>query len=376
MERARVRWVAARALAIAIHAVVLGLLPLLGATGRRVAAVPVAPPSAAELVEVELAQSPESGDEARPELAAREVRGVPARRSTSGVASEKTPAPSSGASTGDEPAPTEGAPYTLDPRAREAPRVNLAIGEGDWSRWALAEGAPPTSTEERATPSRVRPPRPASTTGGLAEALEAHDREVGLGPAGSVLTAARDAAHTEIAPQLGRAVFGITVLSSGHVQVELMRASGEVAAWKNVGATMQAALARKPPAIPGARNGVLLELELTAQERWPNGAAAKSEGPTLAVTPPKFQGVDEAHEDLARRNPLAVDPVPTPNDRPPLRLNVDLPGVFLKGRGKVCGYQIGITPFGLGFSGGCDPSNIGAKPIRVVSTRILRETML
>ena len=372
MERARLRWMA---LAVAIHAVVFGISSLFAETDRSVAAVPAAAPPAAELVEVDLAAQLEIRDEGGPEIGTREVRRAPAPRSMREVASEEMPARGSSASSGEAPAPAEGAPYALDPQAHEAPHVDLAIGEGDWSRWALPQAAPPATAETRA-PSRLGPPRPASTTGGVAEALEAHDREVGLGPAGSVLTAAMDAAHTESAPQLGRAVFGITVLSSGHVQVDLVGASGEVEAWRTVGAAMQAALARKRPTVPSTRNGVQLELELTAQERWPNGASTKSEGPTVAVTMPKLQAVDEAQEDLARRNPLAVDPVPTPNDRPPLRLNVDLPGVFLKGRGKVCGYQFGITPFGLNFSGGCDPSNIGVKPVRVVSTRILRETML
>lgn len=373
MERARVRWIA---LAAAIHAGVLGLLPLLGGTDRQVAAVLVAAPPPAEMVEVELAAPLEPRDEGGPELAARELRPASGRRSTREVASDELPARSSSPSSGEAPAAAEGAPYALDPQAHEAPHVDLGIGEGDWSRWALPTADPQASVETRAPPSRSRPPRPASTTGGVAEALEAHDHEVGLGPAGGVLSAARDAAHSEIAPQLGRAVFGITVLSSGHVQVDLVGASGEVEAWKSVGAAMQAALARKRPTVPSTRNGVFLELELTAQERYPNGASTKSESPTLAVTLPQLHAVDEAQKDLERRNPLAVEPATTPNDQPPLRLNVDLPGVFLKGRGKVCSYAVGITPFGLGFSGGCDPSNIGAKPMRVVSTRILRETML
>jgi hypothetical protein len=370
VERARLRWIA---LAAAIHAGALGLLPLVGGSDRHVVAAPAAALPVVEMVDVELAPPLEIRDEGGPELAARETRPAP-RSSAREVASVELPARGSGASSGEAPAAAEGAPYALDPQAHEAPRVDLAVGEGDWSRWALPEAAPPARPETRAPSSRS--PRPASTTGGLAEALEAHDREVGLGPAGGVLTAARDAAHTDVAPQLGRAVFGITMLSSGQVKVDLIGATGEVAAWRSVGATMQAALARKRPAIPSTRNGVVLEVELTAQERWPNGAATTSEAPTLAVTLPKLPAVDEAKKDLERRNPLAVDPVPEPNDRPPLRLNVDLPGVFLKGHGKVCGYQIGITPFGLGLSGGCDPSNIGAKPVRVVSTRILRETVL
>jgi hypothetical protein len=144
-----------------------------------------------------------------------------------------------------------------------------------------------------------------------------------------------------------------------------------------VGATMQAALARKPPAIPASRSRVQWKLEIVAEEHWPNGGKVRDAGSGVVAVPPKFQAVDEAKEDLARRNPLAVDPVPTPGpDRPALRLQAQLPGVFVEHHGKVCNYAIGVTPFGLGLLGGCDPSNIGAKPVRVVATRILSETAL
>src|SRR5215510_13455097 len=114
MERARLRWIA---LAAAIHALALGILPRLGGTDRRVAAVPRAAPPAAELVEVELAPPLEIRDEGGPELAAREARLATAPRSTRQVASEEMPAGSSSASSGEATAPAEEAPYALDPQA-------------------------------------------------------------------------------------------------------------------------------------------------------------------------------------------------------------------------------------------------------------------
>jgi hypothetical protein len=251
--------------------------------------------------------------------------------------------------------------------------VDLGIDDGDWARWVRPANVPevPAAAERNAAAPRA----PVSRTGGLAEALEAHDREVGLGPAGGVLAAARDAAHTDAAPQLGRATFAITLLSTGLVQVELTGANASADGWRAVGATLQAALARKPPPIPRSRSRVLLSLEVVAEEHWPNGSKVRAEGTSLVVAPPKFQGVDEAKEDLARRNPLAADPVPVPGvDRPPLRLQFQPPGLFVEHRGKVCNYAFGVTPLALVFQGGCDPSNIGAKPIRVVATRIVSET--
>jgi len=262
--------------------------------------------------------------------------------------------------------------YALDPSAPstgEPHAVDLGIAPGDWSRWT-ASGAPqPETTAPR------RAPAPVSTTGGLAEALEAHDQVLGLGPAGAVLSAAREAGHSDVAPALGKATFAITVLRTGIVDVQLTGASSNVEGWQKVATNMAAAIKRKPPQIHPPRNGVRIGVELIAEERWPSGAPAQGEGPSLTVTGPSLRTVDQAKEDLATRNPAAIPPPGSPVEQPSLKANVDLPGVFLQGRGKVCSYKIGITPFGLGASGGCDPSNIGAPPQRVVSTRIVSESM-
>jgi hypothetical protein len=273
------------------------------------------------------------------------------------------PAPSAGPNAGD---------YALDPAANTpgpAAHVDLGIAPGDWSRWTDPSAPAPETAAPRPSPA------PVSTTGGVAEALEAHDHEIGLGPAGGVLSAARDAAHSDVAPQLGTATFAITVLRTGIVDVQLTSASANVDGWQKVAATMAANIRKRPPEIHPPRNGVRIGIELVAEEHWPNGAPARTEAPSVAVTPPAIRAVDQAKEDLARRNPAAIPPPGSPVEQPSLVANVDLPGVFLQGRGKVCSYKIGVTPFGLGASGGCDPSNIGAKPQRVVSTRVLGESM-
>jgi hypothetical protein len=48
----------------------------------------------------------------------------------------------------------------------------------------------------------------------------------------------------------------------------------------------------------------------------------------------------------------------------------------VKGRGKVCGYQVGLTLLGPMLTGGCEPSNIGAPAQRVVSAKVTNQTML
>jgi hypothetical protein len=36
------------------------------------------------------------------------------------------------------------------------------------------------------------------------------------------------------------------------------------------------------------------------------------------------------------------------------------------GRGKVCGYRLGVTPLGPLLQGGCDFAGAGSKPQRIV----------
>lgn len=274
-----------------------------------------------------------------------------------------------------------GAPegYALDPstEARAAtetgPKVDLGIGSGDWSRFVDPTGTPRIDAPPRSRSAELA--TPASTTGGIAEALEAHDQKVGIGPAGAVLSAVHEAGYSEVAPAIGKATFSITVLRSGVIDVQLTGVNSEHAAWSKVGDNIVAAIRKKPPRIPPSRSGVRLSVEVVAEERWPNGQATREDhGPKVTAKAPKFNTVDEAQKELLERNPAAVPDSNAPTGKTNLVANVDMPGVFLEGRGKVCSYRIGLSP--TFFSGGCDPSNIGAKARRVVSTKVVSQTML
>jgi hypothetical protein len=269
--------------------------------------------------------------------------------------------------------------YALNPSAEAKPggtqgaAIELGIGAGDWSRWVDPTASPTVKREGRAA--FVAPP-PVSSTGGLAEALEARDHSIGLGPAGAVLTAVHDAGYSEIAPSLGTATFSITVLRSGDVDVRLTGASSQAAEWVKMGESIAAAIRRKPPRISEARSGVRLGIEVVAEERWPNGQATRLDsGPKFALTPPpKVQAVETAKQSLLDRNPAAVPDPDAPSGKPRLQANVEAPGIGVQGRGKVCNYKIGLYPM-PGIYGGCDPTNIGAKARRVVSTRVTSQTM-
>jgi len=356
--------------ALALHGAVVAATYSFGRVDPR----PDQPPAPiARMTEVDL----DDGhlDTARSDLVERQVeRETPLGGSAESAFAPRKPTEGSNRiSTPDKEGPTTTAQegYALDPtapneKARDRPPVNLGIGPGSWSLWVG-----PTAPVAPFPPTAERTPAPASSTGGLAEALETHDHELGLGPAGRVLSAAYEAGHSDAAPAIGTAAFTITVLRTGGIQVDLVGASSNAAAWGKVADNMAAAIKKKPPRIDGGRNGVRIALELVAEERWPSGAPARSEGPSLALSGGSLKPTNKAIEDLRKRNPPG-----SPSDQPALQLNVDPPGLWLKGRGKVCAYQVGISPLGPGLSGGCDPSNIGAPPSRVVSAKVTNQTML
>lgn len=251
-------------------------------------------------------------------------------------------------------------------------RINLGLGPSAWTRWMPRPmGSAAASIRPSPNPERTEG---YSTTGGLREALEAHDQELGLGPGGSVLSAARTAAHSEIAPAIGRASFIAIVLRDGTVTVSLESCNSGTAGWTKVAEEMRKELARKPPTIQPGREGVRIMLEVTAEERWPNGSDVKGEAPHLALELPKVHATDEALEQMKKQNPVAAGESSPDPSVPPLKITVEPPGLWLKGRGKVCSYAVGITPTGLSLSAPCDPSNIGAKAVRVVGTRILKQS--
>lgn len=268
-----------------------------------------------------------------------------------------------------EPAPQEGV-------VAERP-IDLGLGSDAWQRWV---GAPNTQPPPAASTARVRSNRfqvfrapPASTTGGVQEGLEKRDRELGLGPSGRVLSALHQAAHETVAPATGTATFHVTVLSTGAIEVKLGSASAQPDAWNQVAKRIAERLRAAPPRIPPPREGARLVLELVAEETMPNGTKISSlKGPHLDATPLKLRSTEDEQRQLSLDNPTAQNG-PDKSELPPIQL--DLPGVYLAERGKVCSYRLGLSALGPVFQGGCDPSHIGAKPQRMVHARVLEESL-
>jgi hypothetical protein len=263
-----------------------------------------------------------------------------------------------------------------EPETSDAPQaaIDLGIGPDAWKGWAAVaakEAREPTDAPKARRRPLVRVPRP-SRTGGLQEGLEAQDRERGLGPSGHVISAFYQAAHAEIAPRTGVAHFNVTVFQTGVVEVSLTGADANSQQWQAVAARAAETLRHTPPRIPASRAGVRLTLELTAEETMPNGSKVQAQhGPRLEVKKPEFRSVERQKAILKDLNPVAGTN-PTPGQEPPAI--VELPGVYVTGQGKVCGYRVGVSPLGPVMQGGCDLSNLGAKPQRMVRTQVRAET--
>jgi hypothetical protein len=224
----------------------------------------------------------------------------------------------------------------IDPKKRPL----LAMGSGS------GEAPPRPGASPGALPGG---PPPASTTGGLAEALDAHDVALGLGRGGAVNTAVRDA--VQAANVMGKAIFAITIDGAGAVTVGLSDASQDERGWMKVTEAIRASVtARKDQLrLPPGSSGLRIAIETEAKDQYPNGAKPKDMG-TKAVA----------------KGPSTVETKD--------HVEIVLPDVGIEHRGKVCSVGVKlIPPF---IAGGCDPSNIGSVAIRVVTARVVSESRL
>jgi hypothetical protein len=369
--RQRARIEGALVLAAALHAAALALvwaasvaLPLPGVTPR------VPSPSEVEIA-LEWEPMAEASElrQAALAVAAPSVVHRPWRRAaTPSPPTQPLSQPSAeldqDAATRDEPEDRDSAQALTPDRP-----IDLGLGPDAWRKWAAVVKPDADSGTHR--PRRGRTAfhaPPASTSGGLQEGLEAHDRELGLGPSGPVLGALYRAAHSDFAPQLGVAHFLVTVLASGSVEVRLSGASDHPEAWGQVAAAAATALRKSPPRISKPRSGMKVLIEIQAVEVFPNGLKRQQlSAPHLEAVAPRLRSTGEAEADLQRSNPTAGDPgAPVIGQK----AIVDLPGVYLAQTGKVCSYRVGVSVLGPVLTGGCDLANAGAKAQRMVRTAV------
>jgi len=112
---------------------------------------------------------------------------------------------------------------------------------------------------------------------------------------------------------------------------------------------------------------------IRAEQVFPNGTKREDlAGAHLEAVAPRLRTEGDAKAELKRLNPVAGDTGAPVTGQSVI---VDIPGVYVAGRNKVCSYRLGITPFGPMLSGGCDLANAGSKAQRMVRTQVEEQAM-
>jgi hypothetical protein len=251
-------------------------------------------------------------------------------RSGHGAGPDAPPAAEPSDDTGVAPA---GTAWTFDPR-----------GPLDITAPRFVARATQEATAERA-------PAGVSASGGLVEGLDAHDASIGMGRGGPVLVALEAAARGTDAPFEGTATFDVAVDTSGHVSIALVDASSASAQWSKVADATRTSLDPARLRIAPGAHGWHVVAQLEAKVQYPNGLDPKSLGATAQAT---AGHVKERNESV----------------------DIELPRATLAVAGKVCSIRLDLGLTLTPISGGCNPENIGMRPLRVVHGHVVSEGRL
>ena len=240
---------------------------------------------------------------------------------------------------------------------------------------------------------------PRSTTGGVSEALAAHDVELGIGRGGAILSAAEQAARGGDAPVSGSATFDVAVHADGAVLAEVVSTDGNRDAWARVAEDLQRSVDPARIRLPPGGRGWRVVVQLDAHEQFADGRDVRSlHGPRVSLAPSALSAAMEGKEDagVSSAGPGGPDHVPGDAHDPPhvggalggktpvnagagiaqaLAARI-LPTPTVSVSGNICSASLTLTPMGVGLGGGCSLENSGTGTSRVVHGRILREGAL
>jgi hypothetical protein len=341
------RWLAFGTIALAAH-----VAAIVAVRAHPVTAAPASEVARGEETAIEVAETPEELPPSLPDVPRATEPVTATQHATPGArvaTREAEPATGPAAEGPTEPAAAppsaSSGGWTFDPRKPEDITSSAFV--------ARAVRGPLDPSEPSGPPTGV------SRTGGVAEGLDAHDASIGLGRGGLVVTALEAAAAGDSAPFEGKATFDIAIDSSGHVSVSLLNASTAAPQWARLGEVTRAAIDPSRLRIPPGARGWHVVADVEAKVQYPNGVDPKKLGTHVETSGGRL--VENKERAEAHEPPLVFE---------------KLPGVTLAHAGKVCTVRItiGLTP--IPISGGCDPSNIGARPMRVVHGHVVSEGRL
>ncbi|HVH40699.1 MAG TPA: hypothetical protein VM925_00095, partial [Labilithrix sp.] len=170
-------------------------------------------------------------------------------------------------------------------------------------------------------------------------------------PEGPVLTALAEGTSQSVAPVRGRAVFVATSNAAGEVEsLELFDAEGGRPGWADAARIALSNLKGKKLRIPPGTTRAVMKIEVTSAWKLPSGQDPGTDVTLFHVPIAKGEGKDSGKVSI-------LDPVP--------KFSIDYielgPGVKL----PIVSVQLDVLRVTA------DPTNLGAKPRRIIHTRVL-----
>ncbi len=185
----------------------------------------------------------------------------------------------------------------------------------------------------------------------LRDPARERERELGLGPEGPLRTALADGTSRSLAPVRGRAVFVATSNAAGEVvSIELEDAEGGRPGWADAARVALEELKGKRLRLPTGITRAVMKIEVTSAWKLPSGQDPGSNVSVFHIPVSKGETKDSPKVSILE---------PTIRNE-----EIELGG---PGGPKITVPTIQLDIIGTNH----DPSNIGAKPRRVVHTRVL-----
>jgi len=259
-----------------------------------------------------------------------------------------------------EPSAPEFAPQSAPRPAQSAekgPSLSLAQlgvgaeGRGLFQKLGASDGLP--------GPRRDRDQRQTARRLELSLQQQALERDlaVGLGPEGPLLEALRRATQAFTVILNGRALLRATLNREGLLELTLLQATQDAAAWSEVARRVRQTLQKRPVHLPSQARALQLDVEVASSNQLPSGADPGLGVDVLGIPLKKGKGPKSSRISLLKPHlSLEHESVPMPDGE-----TVELPRL-----------EVGFDVFGLA----ADPSDIGAKARRVVRARVTRARLL
>jgi hypothetical protein len=181
----------------------------------------------------------------------------------------------------------------------------VAVGADGYWKSVVLDGSGAT----RPAPAPEPLPVPRSPDRILRDGLDAHDRALGLGSAGVLVSAAHEAASPEIAPDVGSATLEIDCDAGGKVVASrVLASSGSPARWSAVARELVRLASSRTVHVPAGSRGVRTRLRIVAERAPPSGTKTTA---TPGAVPDDIAGGAEkaCAGESAQRKCLAGMPV-------------------------------------------------------------------